>query len=320
VRTWFLGVLIACGGQTTAPSDGGTSDSPTPSFDTTFAVNRIYLGEVDRTTNAPSTTAWKSYGLNIDGLLTTGTSTDVCTLAAGASKAEQIDGNNGIDNVWGSTLLPIFQSAASLQTPSASATDAMVQGRTTLLVRVAGMTDDPSQTASGLKVRVVAGGTYPGTPSFDPTTSWPVLSGATATDFDATITNGVLATSPGAPLVVTIPIGGAVVSLTIHHPIILFTHTGRTNITNGTIAGVLDTNEFIAEFDAIAGYFSTSLCGSAKDGVDQECRKASEILVDGTNHAGTPCTGLSIGIGFDAVLVGEPGAPAAIDGPPDPCP
>jgi hypothetical protein len=43
-------------------------------------------------------------------------------------------------------------------------------------------------------------------------------------------------------------------------------------------------------------------------------------LVDGTNHAGAACTGISIGLGFDAVLVGDPAAPAAITGPTNPCP
>jgi hypothetical protein len=136
------------------------------------------------------------------------------------------------------------------------------------------------------------------------------------------MTNGVFMTAPSAaPLVVTIPIGGTVLVLTIHDPILSFTHTDHGDITDGTIAGVLDTNEFIAMFDGIAGEFSASLCGAAKDGVDAQFRQTSDILDDGTNHAGTPCTGISIGIGFDAVLVGDPAATAAqILGPPNPCP
>ncbi|HEY2364849.1 MAG TPA: hypothetical protein VGH87_00640 [Polyangiaceae bacterium] len=316
--------LAACGGQTTNPGDGGGPDvapDTTTSAGSTFAVRRVYLGESDRTTGTPSATAWESYGRNIDGLVTTAVSTDVCTLAAGAVKADQIDGNNGIDNAWGSTLLPVFQTAASLQTPSIEATASIDGGQTTLLVSVSGLTDDPAQTATGLKAHVVAGGTYNGTPAFDATTSWPALANATAVDFDASITNGVFTTAPGnAPLAVAIPIASIVIVVLIHDPVISFTHTDHASATNGTIAGVLDTNEFIAAFDAIAGELSASLCGSAKTGIDDQFRQASDILVDGTNQSGTPCTGISIGIDFDATLVGAPASTAPIAGPSNPCP
>lgn len=320
-KALLFGLLIACGGTTT-PNDAGpdvTGDSPPTTTFATFAMKRIYLGDADRN-GTPSTTAWKSYGMNIDGLVTTSTSIDGCTLPAGAPKANQVDGNNGVDNAWGAILLPIFQTAASVLTPSKDATTAIDQGETTLLVRVSGLTDDPAQTATGLKARVVAGGTYTGTPAFDATTSWPTLSGATPIDFDANITNGSFITSPGAPLVVTVPIGGFVLTLTIHEPVIGFTHPDHANVTNGVIAGVLDTNELVAAFDSISGEISASLCGAAKDGIVQQFRQASEILVDGTNTAGTPCTGISIGLGFDAVLIGDPAAPAAITSPPNPCP
>jgi hypothetical protein len=109
----------------------------------------------------------------------------------------------------------------------------------------------------------------------------------TAVDFDASITNGVFTTAPGnAPLAVAIPIASIVIVVLIHDPVISFTHTDHANVTNGTIAGVLDTNEFIAAFDAIVGELSASLCGSAKTGVDDQFRQASDILVDGTNKPG----------------------------------
>jgi hypothetical protein len=83
-KFFLLGlVLAACGGQTTEPGDGGGADvapDTTTSAGSTFAVRRVYLGETDRGTGAPSATAWESYGMNIDGLVTTAVSTDVCTL------------------------------------------------------------------------------------------------------------------------------------------------------------------------------------------------------------------------------------------------
>src|SRR5512142_711378 len=124
---WLAGValtLLACGGTTTDIADGGDAsidakkeggvptkppppDSGTPTTVTaTYALQTIFLGEADRNGN-PSTTAWKDYGFNLDGLQTIKSSTDVCTLQPGAPTMNQADGNNGIDNAWGATLLPI---------------------------------------------------------------------------------------------------------------------------------------------------------------------------------------------------------------------
>ncbi|MFI5302793.1 MAG: hypothetical protein ACHREM_32285 [Polyangiales bacterium] len=65
---------------------------------------------------------------------------------------------------------------------------------------------------------------------------------------------------------------------------------------------------------------STSLCqGSAFDSVAQQFRQANDILLDGTNVAGAPCTGISLGVGFEAkrVQLGSVVTPTA---PPSPCP
>ena len=85
----------------------------------TFAVDTVFLGESTRN-GTPSSTAWKDYGYDIDGLVTTSSSTNVCTLSSGAPKANQNDGTGGIDNAWGAIILPIIQTAASMPTPSAT--------------------------------------------------------------------------------------------------------------------------------------------------------------------------------------------------------
>lgn len=48
-----------------------------------------------------------------------------------------------------------------------------------------------------------------------------------------------------------------------------------------------------------------SLCsGSAFDSIAQQISQAQDIQLDGTNAAGTPCTAISIGLGFDGVQIG----------------
>ncbi|HEY8092062.1 MAG TPA: hypothetical protein VIF09_29575, partial [Polyangiaceae bacterium] len=86
-------------------SDAGVEAAVIPG--TNFAFRHYYLGDTDRA-GVFGATAWKLYGTNVDGKVTTTTSTDVCTLAAGAAKATQADGPGGIDNSWGANLMPLF--------------------------------------------------------------------------------------------------------------------------------------------------------------------------------------------------------------------
>jgi hypothetical protein len=51
---------------------------------------------------------WETVGWNLDGKCTTATSTDVCTLSAGAALSQQDDGIGGIDNSFGEYICPIF--------------------------------------------------------------------------------------------------------------------------------------------------------------------------------------------------------------------
>ena len=91
-------------------SDGGAADAPAEAFvvpGTNFAFRHYYLGDTDRS-GTSSQTAWMQFGVNVDGLVTTASSSNVCTLAAGSSKVTQVDGNGGIDNSWGANIMPIF--------------------------------------------------------------------------------------------------------------------------------------------------------------------------------------------------------------------
>jgi len=74
----------------------------------------------------------------------------------------------------------------------------------------------------------------------------------------------------------------------------------------GTLAGVLDTEEFILEARRAMAGVSPTLCGSQFDGFAQQIRQASDILGDGSNHAGADCTAISIGIGFTGRRIASP--------------
>lgn len=355
-----FGHQVGCSSGTSSSALVGQPPAPPSSPATTstkvetFAIQTLLLGEAPRSGGAASNTAWKAYGYNLDGLVTTETSTNVCTLAAGAPKINQIDGNNGIDNSFGSVILPIIQSAASLPTPSMTISNYIDTGKFTIQIQVTGLDDTPAQNATGLSGQLFASGAYPGAspPAFTTATDWPVnpqllndyntatqscptggclvSSGSTIT-FPATpapgayIANGTFVSGNLATGGITVSLSlvfeGVALTLSVNHAVITFDHTTPNVAGNGTIAGVIDTTQLISGLQSVAGRISTSLCGAAFTGIAQQIMQASDIIHDGTNTMGVPCDGISIGLGFTGALVANPDMVDVSDAavPPDPC-
>ena len=341
--------VTGCGDTAVATPGGGVGQPPAkPSGpvtkDTsvkTFALSKFYLGETARATgSAPSNTAWKKFGYNIDGKSTIATSTDVCTRAKGAPSSNQVDGEGGIDNSFGAVILPIIQSAASINEPSKTITDTVTKGSFTIQLQVTGMTDDAKQTATGLNGQLFASGAYKGDsptdipfPGFGPTTDWPVraelltdgntiASGSKVKFTDAYMANGTFVNGGGgSTITLSLAFQGVSLDLAINKAILTFDHSAAGKATNGTIAGVINTEELITGLKKVAGRISSTLCGSQFDGIAQQIRQASDIMADGSNAAGTDCSGISIGLGFDADLVMNPTKVAKDTGvtTPDPC-
>jgi len=296
----------------------------TPTTDTskkTFAVNQLFLGETNRT-NAPTKDAWKDYGYNIDGLTTTKESKDVCTRQGGADSAKQEDGNGGIDNAFGRTVLGFI--LGLVPTPSKTLNDSIQGGSFTILLELQGLTDDPKQTNTGLSGRLLVGGSYGEgkKPTFSPTDDWPYRANPIVPIDGAYINNGTFVNgSGGATIELALFIQGVQLALTINKASITFDHTSPNDITNGTISGVLGTEALVTGIEKVAGRISTQLCGgSTLDTIKQTIRQASDIREDGTNAAGVPCNAISIGLGFTGKRIGDPKT-IATDAvpPPDPC-
>lgn len=320
------------------PSGPATTDTSTK----TFAISKLYLGEASRT-GAASDTAWKNFGYNLDGKTTAGTSTDVCTRAKGAPSSNQADGTGGIDNSFGAVIMPLIKSAASLTEPSKTITDTIQKGSFTIQVTIKGLSDDAKQTATGLKGDLFASGAYQGdSPTAVPfpgfgagaaNIDWPVraellndgntiASGSKVNFQDAYVVNGTFVNgSGGATITLSLAFQGVALDLSLKKAIMTFDHTAPGAMTNGTLAGIIDTEELITGLKKVAGRISTTLCVSQFDGIAQQIRQASDIMSDGTNAAGKDCNGISIGLGFDGELVKNPTKVAKDTGttPPDPC-
>jgi hypothetical protein len=123
-----------------------------------LAVSKMYFGDTDRSGQA-SAVAWKTYGLNIDHKFTMESSTDACTLVAGASCATQLDGNNGVDNSFGANLVPIFGTLSSSFSQTGNA--AIEQGGGTMLLRLDGV-------GSGANYAPLPGALYRAVPTSSP--------------------------------------------------------------------------------------------------------------------------------------------------------
>jgi len=331
------------------PADGVSADRSTLE---TFAIDSIFLGDVDRSGNGyappsglqscgasqspppPTTFPWKSFGFDLDGKITTTSSTDVCALVEGAPRTDQVDGTNGIDNAWGSTLMPIAETAANSPTPPSTYESQQIQsGAWTLQLQLRGLPVVAAPTV-GIAAQIFVSGAFgDSAPSFDSTTDWPVL--ASSTVDDATVAGGALVsyddayvaddgtfvsgTPSESPLVVPFVVSGTPIVLRVHHAVVTFQRSDAAHLASGTIAGVLETNELVATIRFAAGVISTSLCGDAFDGVAQQIEQAQDILSDGTNAPQVPCDAISIGLGFTARLVGNPTQVVA-DPPPPPNP
>ena len=317
-----------------APPAAPTGAAKTTSMtEHNYALKTLFLGDTDRA-NVSSPTAWKNIGYNVDGKVTTKDSTDVCTLASGAAKSTQADGVNGIDNSFGENILPIVLTTAG---PDASKkiNDSIVAGSFTVMIDTTGFDDTPSQTATGLSGFLSAGSTFDPIgmtkPTFTTADSWPVrpellsnpadaksstIKFPSAYVVDGTFVNG----SPGT-LTLNLAIGGVALDITITQAVITFDHKGPGQATNGTIAGVITTEDLISKLQKVAGRISTSLCmGQAFQSIAQQIRQASDIMADGTNNAGSMCNGISIGLGFEAAEIGIPSKVAMLStSTPDPC-
>jgi hypothetical protein len=295
-------------------SDAGVADAPVEAFvlpGTNFAFRHYYLGDTDRAGTA-SATAWMQFGVDVDGKTTTALSTDVCTLAAGSSKQVQVDGAGGIDNSWGANIMPIFETLDSTFSQTYNA--AVSAGTFTNLIDLVGLTADAGQSGA-VAGWGFEGASFPGAPTWTTADNWPVypdwlvdggLASGSKIAFPAGSIDGGAWTS-GAPtdFPILIAFGLQSAELVIHHATVAFVHATPSTTAGGILGGVLNTQEFLGSLQASASWGSMSLaCGSAWASIAQQIVQTQDILLDGTNAAGQPCDGISIGLGFDGVQIG----------------
>jgi hypothetical protein len=300
----------------------------------TQAINELYLGDTDRNGTANPTNGWKNYGFNLDGLISTKTATNLCKPRAGGSAAAVYpDGDKGIDNSFGKNILPIILGLAS--DLSTTANESIQKGDFTIMLDMSKLGTD----CTGAAAKLFAGGNLvdamdmPLTPKFDGTDVWPVSAELLTNPADPTsskivfpqayVAGNTWVSGTKGTVSLQLSISGFTVSLDINNAYVtLDLAAGNMSGTNGTIAGVLNTEQLVEQIGKVAAAFDTSFCDPTSPtlvSILNQLRQASDIMADGTQKPGVECDGISIGLGFNTkpVKLGGVAKPGAA--PPDPC-
>jgi hypothetical protein len=330
------GCLYGVGDASTVTVDAGSTVPPDPGGPApdggaplVLAFSKLYFGDRDPSGQVDAQ-AWKQYGLNIDGKITTRVSTDVCTLALGAPRDTQTDGDNGIDNSFGANILPILVSTAG-DFPAAANANIGSGVDATSLVRI-------DQLGPGPSYSPLSAFFYKASPTPSP----PAWNGSDVFDVDSESLDGGNLDSPllafpasymsQRTLVTAPPTGAGTIALGLQFnagiaPPIPITHVqivanvaADGSKANGMISGILPTSAFVAWVHQIVGDVAPSLCGGAAfQSIAAAITQAADIMTDGTNPSGAPCDGISIGMGFDATAV-KLGGVVTVSTEPSSCP
>jgi len=317
------------------PPEAPTGAAACSGNDSVLALSQLFLGDTKRDGTADPTSGWKAYGYDLDGRVSTKESTGLCKPRAGGSPAAVYpDGSEGRDNSFGKNILPIILGLASDLSTQANA--AIKEGSFTIMLAM----DQVGNAAecSPVVTKLYGGANFADAnggmaPKFDGTDMWPLLpellSDPTNPDSakiqfpQAYVVNNTWVSGTKGTVALALSIQGFSITLNINSAIIsIDLDAERKNGTNGTIAGVIETEALISEISKVAAAFSKDFCdpnSPTLQSILNQLRQASDIMKDGSQNAAAECDGISIGLGFNAkaVQLGPVAAPAT--GGPDPC-
>jgi hypothetical protein len=317
----------------TRPDGAPPGDGP----GATVGVSRLYLGEATRA-GAKTPTAWEEFGYDLDGQATVDidgddkiTGADLegrhCSPVGGEVNAGNLgDGANGVDNSFGKNILTFIAPLLDGDL-SGTASEAIAEGSFTLALKMDTLGTGPNYDPIPTGLFAAIGGDDDEDGVAEPGEEWELvpelLNGGDPNDPkiffpDAFVTENLWVSGEPQTITLQLSLGGVDLSLDINKAVIVvLLNADRTGGTEGLIAGVLDTEAFITEVGEVAAVLAgdaPGLCPGDElfESVVQNVRAASDIMADGSQQPGVNCSGISIGIGFDAqtVTLGDVAEPA----------
>ena len=312
------------GKQPPAPGGGSVGTGTTP---TVLAIRRVFLGETN-TSGQPDPNAWANYGFNLDGLLSTKTGSNHCTLQPNTPPANKADGTAGTDNSFGKNVVAILKTL--VPSPSDDTSLAIEQGGATVLLKLDNLDNAPNQT--NINAAVYKGAALQGSPAWNGSDVRAVLpdsvNGGNVNDPrvklpNSYVSNGTWVGASAGLVELRIAIGGFPITLAIVKAVITMVVSAGGGAANGIISGLVRTEQLVTEFEKAAGYLTAGqLCpgNPTLEGAAIAIRQTSDIMSDGSN--GDPakhCDAISVAIGFEASPVQLGGVATPSPPPPDPC-
>ncbi len=287
------------------PTNAGSGDGS----GVVLAFQKVFMGGTDLN-GSPSPNAWKQYGYDLDGLISTKSSSNLCQPASGAPPSTPYpDGEDGIDNSYGKNILPTL--IALTPTVEDDLNTAIAQGDKTFLVEIEQLGTQANY--QGLLGKWTVGRDFVGTPQFTGTDSWPIGPESLSNPSDINSAAVQFATSyvndrtwvsqPKVSLNITFPGDDFnLAALPLHQVVITMElEPDLSGATRGIIAGIIDTEAYITELQKVAGNIALNLCDSAAfESIADQFRQASDIMIDGSQDPTKTCNGISFGMGFEA--------------------
>ena len=287
----------------------------------TFAITRLYMGDVDRAGNAEPT-AWQSFGVALSGVIFKDAKAESraahCKPQDAAKPVDVIvNAPNGVDNSFGKNVLPriLGVSGAGLD---AKTQQGIALGAWSLLIDFPSFGPLDGFGGGDSSVLPVRGQMVPNVGLTAPTKwstyPWRPLSteissaGMATASFPAGYLSDQRWTSSAHGLAddVVLPViiyyGSYPLELRIRHAVV----TARVSadglsLTDGNIGGVLEPNALKTDLYRALGGLSGDPCYHWLDlNGPFDALLSNDILLDGTQDPNRTCDGISIGLGFEA--------------------
>ncbi|MBI4951348.1 MAG: hypothetical protein HY908_04900 [Myxococcales bacterium] len=267
-------------------------------------MTELFLGDTSLY-GSPSTSAWQSYGFDLDGLASVGHNPCECT-PYGALDTQR-DGLAGIDNTFGQQVIGLW---LGLDPSARQKNDAaLLAGDVNVLFEVEGLRV-PAPASYPLAARVFAAAPLGSSPAFDASDvfpfDWTEVQGHFATAY---VTGGV-AVLRGATVPVPVHLLGDRVVLHVRNATLtLELDESREEVTLGMMGGVLDVDELV---DLLYRTSSESYCTNGiVEGGAKMLRASADTRTDGRGSPELPCNGVSVGFAFRGarVTLGAPATP-----------
>lgn len=341
MRILLAALLVACTSASGAP-DTNTQPTTTrpkrpsqqPAGTTRwFAFNEVKLGFTPRNSTTKDPNAWRDYGYDIDLRNTTAEdsrdSKSSCKRRDGSLTKFLQDGTNGIDNNFGQHVLWSIEGFKPGSEEFVN--EGLKSGRYTLLLEIDNFTEADNARAPGM---LYLGGDFAGgkaKPTFAKEERWPInpisladgknLGKPKVIFVGGFIVDGTWVSGDfGKDTVDLGPmLSGADISLPVESAVI----TVRTDGTNGTIAGAVNTAKLQSGLAPVARRLGLCEGNSAYDEVVKTLSLAADLVAGAPNLQDTSreCDAISLGYGFTMKPTSEPNAlmAAATEPAPDTC-